>query len=107
MATRYDNLRRKVENFEADPVGYPDKDALIEELRKAAAGGARYRKLYNRAQAALKAPERRAEKERRERAERKRKQMEGLMSVTPREATARELTGGFRTVSGGLPGTKR
>lgn len=107
MATRFENLRRKVERFEADPEGYSGKEALVEELRKAAAGGARYRKLYNRAQTALKAPEKKAEKERRERAKRKREQMKGLRSVTPREATARELTGGFRTVSGGLPSTKR
>lgn len=107
MAIRFENLRRKVELFEADPVEYSGKEDLVEELRKAAAGGARYRKLYNRAQNALKAPEKKAEKERREQAKRKREQMKGLRSVTPREATARELTGGFRTVSGGLPSTKR
>lgn len=128
MATRYDNLRRLVERLETDPMNYPNPSGLIEELRKAAAGGARYRKLYNRAKQAAKAPRtpqqfeqqkakrawrkleregKKLERERRKKNRRKRKQLQGIDSVTPREARGRELTGGFRTVSGGLPSTKR
>lgn len=128
MATRYDNLRRLVERLETDPMNYPNPSGLIEELRKAAAGGARYRKLYNRAKRAAKAPRtpqqfeqqkakrawrkleregKKLERERRKKNRRKRKQLQGIDSVTPREARGRELTGGFRTVSGGLPSTKR
>lgn len=128
MATRYDNLRRLVERLETDPMNYPNPSGLIEELRKAAAGGARYRKLHDRAKRAAKAPRtpqhfeqqkakrawrkleregKKLERERRKKNRRKREQMQGIGSVTPREARGRELTGGFRTVSGGLPSTKR
>lgn len=128
MATRYDNLRRLVERLEIDPMNYPNPSGLIEELRKAAAGGARYRKLYDRAKRAAKAPRtpqhfeqqkakrawrkleregKKLERERRRKKRRKREQMQGIGSVTPREARGRELTGGFRAVSGGLPSTKR
>lgn len=128
MATHYDNLRRLVERLETDPMNYPNPSGLIEELRKAAAGGARYRKLYDRAKRAAKAPRtpqqfeqqkakrawrklekegKKLERERRKKNRRKREQMQGIGSVTPRESRGRELTGGFRTVSGGLPSTKR
>ena len=128
MATRYDSLRRLVERLETDPMHYPNPSGLIEELHKAAAGGARYRKLYNRAKQAAKAPRtpqqfeqqkakrawrkleregKKLERERRKKNRRKRKQLQGIDSVTPREARGRELTGGFRTVRGGRPSTKR
>lgn len=128
MATRYENLLRLVERLETDPMNYPNPSGLIEELRKAAAGGAGYRKLYNRAKRAAKAPRtprqferqkakrawrkleregKRVERERRKQNRRRREQMQGIESVTPRQARGRELTGGSRTVSGGLPSTKR
>ena len=128
MATRYDNLRRLVERLETDPMNYPNPSGLIEELRKAAAGGAGYRKLYNRAKQAARAPRtpqqrerqkakrawrkleregKKIERERRKQNRRRREQMQGIESVTPRQTRGRELTGGSHTVSGGLPSTKR
>lgn len=114
--TRYDNLKRLVERLENDPANYPHHKSLIEELRKAASGGKRYRKLYNRARAAVrkKSPEEVARRQRtaeecqrREREKERRTRLQGLHSATPREATGRPLTGATHTVSGGLPGAKR
>lgn len=104
--------------LENNPGGYPYPRSLIETLQKAANGGKRYRKLYNRARNALKPPqEQRRRKEKQERramerklraeAREKRMKMQGLWEALPHAATGRELTGATHTVSGGLPGTRR
>ena len=100
MATKYENLRSEVERLEKDPQNYPSADVLLNQLKKSAAGGKRYRVLYNRARSAISSDKPASTK--------KKTTGGGRVAGAPRGLVrSGQLTGGFRTVGGGLPGSRR
>lgn len=77
-------------------------DELIDRLKPKATGGKRYRELLDRARATLTAMQNIPA------APTVRDRLSDTRGVLPQGMTSSpELMGGFRTVSGGLPGTRR